>query len=62
MAGIEIPMASFSPRLSPEDDLEDGEGDDDDEESFGVFGVFEVVVAVLVGFGDEALVVKPAPV
>lgn len=54
VAGIEIPIASFSPRLKPEDEFEDEE-EDDEEESFDVFGVSAVAEFVLVGFGDEAV-------
>jgi len=50
---MEMPIASFSPRLKPEDEFEDEE-EDEDEESFEVFGVSAAVELVLVDFGDEA--------
>ena len=49
-----MPIASFSPRLKPEDEFEDEEEEDDDE-SFEVFGVSAAAELVLVGFGDEAV-------
>ncbi|KAK0129198.1 hypothetical protein ONS95_001133 [Cadophora gregata] len=52
VAGIDIPIASFSPRLKPEEEDCD-DGDELDGEVLEVFGVFVALEDGLVGFGDE---------